>query len=107
MKKRVGVIFGGRSGEHEISIRSATTVLQEIDRKKYEAIPIAITSEGKWLDPGESVELLPEQLRQAFGENRYQANGGRLAMLGDCPGSSFAILPHSEKPVHHLDLHVA
>ena len=41
MKTKIGVIFGGRSGEHEISIRSAKTVIEKIDKEKYDVIPIA------------------------------------------------------------------
>ena len=62
MKKiRVGVIFGGRSGEHEISLRSAESVLRSLDPNKYEVVPIGITHEGKWLSSrGESaMALLP------------------------------------------------
>jgi D-alanine-D-alanine ligase len=62
MKTRVGVIFGGRSGEHEISIRSANTVIKEIDKEKYDVVPLAITREGKWLTPGESIALLPAEI---------------------------------------------
>src|SRR4051794_19924854 len=54
MKKRVGVIFGGRSGEHEISIRSAKTVIEQADPDKYEIVPIAITQDGAWLDAEKS-----------------------------------------------------
>ncbi len=50
MKTRVGVIFGGRSGEHEISIRSARTVIEQADPEKYDIVPIAITKQGAWLD---------------------------------------------------------
>ncbi len=53
MKKiRVGILFGGRSGEHEVSLLSAASVLQAIDRKKYEVIPIGITKEGRWVTRG-------------------------------------------------------
>jgi D-alanine-D-alanine ligase len=49
MKKlRVGVIRGGRSGEHEVSLRSAESILGSIDREKYEVVPITITHEGRW-----------------------------------------------------------
>ena len=48
-KLRVGVIFGGRSGEHEVSIASAASVLKALDAEKYEVVPIGITSEGHWL----------------------------------------------------------
>ncbi len=46
-KVRVGVIFGGRSSEHEVSLRSARAVIEAIDRRKYEVVPIAINKEGK------------------------------------------------------------
>src|SRR5215470_3614475 len=58
-KLRVGVIFGGRSGEHEVSIRSARAIIESIDRKKFDVVPIAITKEGKWLSPAQSAQLLP------------------------------------------------
>lgn len=46
---RVGVLFGGRSGEHEVSLASARSVLNALDRSRYEVIPIGITPEGEWL----------------------------------------------------------
>src|SRR5215471_12958313 len=58
-KIRVGVVFGGRSGEHEISLRSAESVLCSLDPKKYEIVPIGITHEGKWLSPRAAKALLP------------------------------------------------
>ena len=48
MKKRIGLVFGGRSNEHEISILSAASVLTAIDRNKYEPVPIAIDKDGVW-----------------------------------------------------------
>ena len=48
-KLRVGVIFGGRSGEHEVSIASAASVMAALDKEKYEIVPIGITREGRWL----------------------------------------------------------
>ncbi|HEX3269363.1 MAG TPA: D-alanine--D-alanine ligase A, partial [Ktedonobacterales bacterium] len=48
-KLRVGVIFGGRSGEHEVSIASAASVMAALDKDKYEVVPIGITREGRWL----------------------------------------------------------
>ncbi|OTA40063.1 MAG: hypothetical protein A6D92_25320 [Symbiobacterium thermophilum] len=45
-KTRVYVLFGGRSGEHEVSLMSARNVLQALDRNKYEVIPVGITKEG-------------------------------------------------------------
>src|SRR6266516_453050 len=60
MKKiRVGVIFGGRSGEHEVSLRSAESILKALDRNKYEVVPIGITHEGRWLASTNAVAMLP------------------------------------------------
>jgi D-alanine-D-alanine ligase len=48
MKKlRVGILFGGRSGEHEVSLLSAASVLNAIDKDKYQVVPIGITKEGR------------------------------------------------------------
>ena len=59
MKKlRVGVLFGGRSGEHEVSLLSAASVLHAIDKEKYEVVPIGITKEGRWLTAGDAQNLL-------------------------------------------------
>ena len=46
--KRIGVIFGGRSGEHEVSLLSAASVIEAIDRNKYQVVMIGITREGQW-----------------------------------------------------------
>jgi D-alanine-D-alanine ligase len=59
MKKlRVGILFGGRSGEHAVSLLSAASVLKAIDRKKYEVIPIGITKEGQWVSASDAERLL-------------------------------------------------
>ena len=46
---RVGILFGGRSGEHEVSLASAASVIRALDPEKYEAVPIGITKDGRWL----------------------------------------------------------
>src|SRR5690242_9570433 len=68
MKKlRVGILFGGRSGEHEISLLSAASVFKAIDKEKFEVVPIGITKEGRWVTSGEAERLLsgkpPQQER--------------------------------------------
>jgi D-alanine-D-alanine ligase len=60
-KIRVGVIFGGRSAEHEVSLVSATSVINALDKEKYEILPIGITPEGRWLSSREAVALLKEK----------------------------------------------
>jgi len=64
-KKRlkVGVLFGGRSGEHEVSLASAASVIRGLDPDKYEAVPIGITKEGHWLIGVGAQKMLPEVLR--------------------------------------------
>src|SRR5258708_28776643 len=57
-KLRVGILFGGRSGEHEVSLLSAASVLNAIDRKKFDVVPIGITKEGHWLAAGDAHGLL-------------------------------------------------
>lgn len=57
-KLRVGVLFGGRSGEHEVSLLSAASVIQAIDKSKFEVISIGISKEGKWLTPSHAERLL-------------------------------------------------
>jgi D-alanine-D-alanine ligase len=54
----VGLVFGGRSGEHEISLMSARGILQAMDRQKYQVLPIGITKEGRWLASGDPLEAL-------------------------------------------------
>ncbi len=75
-KLRVGVVFGGRSGEHEVSLMSAMSVLTNLDPKRYEVVPIGITKEGRWVVTGDPMRALAEGL----------ATGGPLrhvALLGD------------------------
>jgi D-alanine-D-alanine ligase len=48
-KLRVGILFGGRSGEHEVSLLSANSILKAIDRKRFDVVPIGITKTGRWL----------------------------------------------------------
>jgi len=59
MKKlRVGILFGGRSGEHEVSLLSAASVFSAIDKNKYEVVPIGITKEGRWVTAADAERLL-------------------------------------------------
>jgi D-alanine-D-alanine ligase len=60
---RIGVLFGGRSGEHEVSLASAASVIRGLDKSKYEAVPIGITKEGHWRIGVGAQKMLPEILR--------------------------------------------
>lgn len=92
MKTRVGVIFGGRSGEHEISVRSAKTVIEQIDPAKYEVVPIAIMKDGRWLSPAESLREFPEHTQQAFRDNQGEASISRITLSGDTSAGGLTIL---------------
>jgi D-alanine-D-alanine ligase len=70
---RVGVLFGGRSGEHEVSLASAASVIRGMDADKYEAVPIGITKEGHWLVGAGAQKMLPEVLK----------SGQRVMMTAD------------------------
>ena len=61
-KLRVGVLFGGRSGEHEVSLLSAASVLNAIDKDKYDIVPIGITKDGRWLTAEHAENLLTGKL---------------------------------------------
>jgi len=82
MTIKVGVIFGGRSGEHEISVRSATAVIANIDSDKYSIVPIAINETGKWLSPADSVKLLPHSVLSAIASDSVDCDGP-IALIGD------------------------
>ena len=60
---RIGVLFGGRSGEHEVSLASAASVIRGLDPEKYEAVPIGISKDGRWLVGLGAQKMLPEVLR--------------------------------------------
>jgi D-alanine-D-alanine ligase len=67
-KLRVGVIFGGRSGEHEVSIASAASVLEALDKTKYEVVPLGITHEGRWLAGADPRRMLAGVAMEEAGE---------------------------------------
>ncbi len=82
-KLTIGIVFGGRSGEHEISVRSAAAVIEQISKEIYEVVPIAITREGHWCAPSDSLELLPEKAREMISESVTGYPRGRAAIVGD------------------------
>ena len=61
MKKiRVGVVFGGRSTEHEVSLVSAGSVMKALDPSKYDIIPIGIGKTGQWITGHKALKMLQE-----------------------------------------------
>jgi len=101
-KLRVGVIFGGRSGEHEVSLASAQSVIAALDKTKYEVIPIGITKEGRWIAYGDPLQALKAG---AF------ENTAHIALLGDPTQKAIIRLDFSEhsssvKPIKLQELDV-
>jgi D-alanine-D-alanine ligase len=95
-KTRIGVIFGGRSGEHEISIRSAQTVIEQIDKERYEVFPIAITKEGNWLNPAESLSLMPDVTQESLSGRTENFPTETIALLGDTKYKGLTTLETSD-----------
>jgi D-alanine-D-alanine ligase len=84
-KIKVGVLFGGRSGEHEVSLLSAASVLKAINPEKYEVVPIGITKQGQWLTPSHAEKLLrgedlPEQSSRHLRAGDPQATPGAAVL---------------------------
>ena len=89
---RVGVLFGGRSGEHEVSLASAASVIRGLDPEKYEAVPIGITKDGRWLAGGGAQKMLPEVLKT--GQRVVlpaDPNAAALMPLDDSPGGALRV----------------
>jgi len=87
-KLRVGILFGGRSGEHEVSLLSAASVLGAIDRGKFDVMPIGITKEGRWLAAADARGLL----------NGDAGAAGRRLRAGDPAATPGAKLLHEGIP---------
>jgi len=62
---RVGVIFGGRSGEHEVSLASAASIIAALERRGHDVVPIGIARDGRWVVGGDPMRALAEQARLA------------------------------------------
>ncbi|MEO6334333.1 MAG: D-alanine--D-alanine ligase family protein [Pyrinomonadaceae bacterium] len=92
MKLRVGVIFGGRSGEHEVAIRSAKTVIEQIDPEKYEVVPIAISNDGRWLSPAESIKQFPDHTQSVFREVSGEPSDASIALSGESNRGGLTVL---------------
>jgi D-alanine-D-alanine ligase len=109
-KLRVGVLFGGRSGEHEVSLLSAASVLNAIDKTKYEVVPIGITKEGRWLASAESEKLLkgeqhaenPRHLRagdpEATPGAAVLARGDSVLVPPEPTGERHSLIPFESNP---------
>ncbi len=89
-KLRVGVIFGGRSGEHEVSLVSATSIINALDKEKYEVIPIGISREGRWVSSERALQLLKSKDELQHEPERFLAPepNRRALMTANGPAGS-------------------
>src|SRR6266849_52853 len=95
MKKlRVGILFGGRSGEHEVSLLSAASVLKAINQDKYEVVAIGITKEGRWLTPAYAERLLRGEAPR--GEKPPEESGRHLRAGDPAATPGAAVLARGE-----------
>src|SRR5918999_990106 len=79
--RRVGVIFGGRSGEHEVSLASAGSVIAALQRRGHTVVPIGIARDGRWVVGGDPMRALSDEVRHALPSG--DATGGVKKALAD------------------------
>jgi D-alanine-D-alanine ligase len=113
-KLRVGILFGGRSGEHEVSLLSAASILKAIDRDKFDVTPIGITKAGRWLAAGDARGLLAgdstpvaRRLRAGDPETTPGAkllHEGIPTLLAPEPNSSTTLHPKKRLDGQSLDI---
>ncbi|EKE15665.1 MAG: hypothetical protein ACD_11C00115G0005 [uncultured bacterium] len=84
-KKRIAVVFGGPSGEHEVSLKSASQVISALDKDKYEIIPMAITKTGHWLVGEDGEKYMNDNLGKAGREGGVEA-GNIFEIRNKLPG---------------------
>jgi len=77
-KLRVGVLYGGRSGEHEVSVASAASIFKHLDRTRYEAVPIRIEKDGRWV----LADRVPQALSAAEVIEQARQHAARLPRAG-------------------------
>jgi D-alanine-D-alanine ligase len=85
-KLRVGVIYGGRSGEHEVSVASAAAIFKHLDRTRYEAVPIRIEKDGRW--------VLADKAPQALSASDVIEQGRTHATRLPRPGRDTLLVSH-------------
>ena len=93
----VGVLFGGRSGEHEVSLASARSVMDNMDRSRYEVVPIGITKQGEWLVGGDPLATLVSG-EVSSAERLAQSTPAALLADPSRPGLWHIVSPSREGP---------
>jgi D-alanine-D-alanine ligase len=92
-KQRIGVLFGGRSSEHEVSILSAKNVVGAMDRSKYEIVPIAVTRAGVWLLLEWDGRTMPSKVPESGTRLCLLPGGGGRILALPQQGAAFELPP--------------
>ena len=90
---RVGVLFGGRSGEHEISLRSAQTVMSAMDPERYEVVPIGIGRDARWYLERNALKMLAEKTPHLAA---LSAEGTQVTLLPHPEGQALVATPSAD-----------
>lgn len=104
-KVKVGVIFGGRSGEHEVSLVSAQSIIKALDPDKYDIVPIGISKRGTWLVGADPKGFLPEPTDRAQIDCQPAAAPGQTGLVGD-PSHKGLVLLEQTRPTGRVKLDV-
>lgn len=98
----VGVIFGGRSGEHEVSLASAASVIQALNPKRYQVLPIGIAKDGRWIAGPRALPALQQGDGQALPASTVLAQpGGQQSLVGSDRGVVQSLRPDVVIPLIH------
>jgi D-alanine-D-alanine ligase len=97
-KLRIGILFGGRSGEHEVSLLSAASILKAIDRKRYDVVPIAIDKQGHWLTGPAAEHLLATN--PLLAPTTASLSASQDAAVLDAEFAAAAAVLRSGEPLH-------
>src|SRR6266568_4787496 len=98
-KLRVGILFGGRSAEHEVSLVSARNIMAAADPNQYEVVPIGITKQGQWRVGERALGLLGSGENNSDWSKQQQAvlEKGCEVMLASNPSARSALIPMQAK----------
>jgi D-alanine-D-alanine ligase len=101
-KIKVGILFGGKSGEHEVSIVSATSVYKALDKTKYDVTMIGIDKTGRWLLPDETKELIESSNPRLFQLNKQKETVSFVPF--ETENSLVSLTGTASKTNHHFDV---
>lgn len=103
---RVGVVFGGRSGEHEVSLNSARNVMDALTLAGHRVTPIGITKEGRWLTEGDPLACLADKSGEMLPASGAEDAGTQPGDVETSERETWALLPHAaaQKPLPAIDV---